>query len=482
MLNNYVDTLGNVVFSNYSHEPSQIWTDTQAYTLTESGENYSNSNAEAFFYESELSGFFTESFGFGTDGSFAGNANNSAQIIASFAIASGETFSFDFLKDLLIESKEIENPDAEHNQGELNVGFVLLDTTDPNNIEVLDYADIYAYLLSSQQAGDITQYFSENFTLDGSDTIIDIDGDNGIDLISAISAGTYERTFDRDTNLTLIQINHSSVEWIGDSLIDNLDSDFVYGTIWSENWFGTSQGDRYYASMGDDVVFGRNGDDTLMGGDGNDRIYAGSDKDLVSGGAGDDILNGGNGDDFLEGDGGNDVLNGSNGDDVLLGGVGKDTLNGSNGDDILRGGAGRDLLDGSNDNDLLFGGRGNDTLTGGFGEDLFFYQTSQSFDSNQIGIDIITDLETDKDRIVLAEQTFTILTADADGFLSTDEFEVVSDDDFAEVSEAFIVYSSSTGNLFYNQNASEMGLGEGGQFATIQNIPTLDATIFEIVG
>lgn len=481
MLNNYVDTLGNVIFSNYSHEPSDIWTDTQTNTLVESGENFSNSNAEAFFYESELSGFFTESSGLGQEGSFAGNASNNAQIVATFSIQQGETFSFDFFQDLLLETKEIENPDAEHNQGELNTSFLLLDTSDPNNIKVLDYADSYAYLVSSQQAGDLSQYFSDNFTLNSSDTSIDVDGNNEIDFISAINTGTYQRTFDRDINITIVQVNQSSIEWIGDSLIGNLDPDFTYGTIWEETWFGTPQDDRFYASLGDDLLFGGDGNNTLLGGNGSDRLYGGSDKDLLSGGEGDDVLSGSNGDDFLEGGSGNDLLNGSNGDDLLFGGGGEDTLNGSNGNDILRGGAGRDLLDGGNGDDLLSSGHGNDTLTGGFGTDRFLYQASESFDSAQLGIDVITDLETNTDKLVLGQQTFTAIMGNADEFLSTDEFEVVSNDEFAEASKAFIVYSSSTGNLFYNQNGNETGLGKGGQFATIQNMPTINATDFEIV-
>ncbi len=33
---------------------------------------------------------------------------------------------------------------------------------------------------------------------------------------------------------------------------------------------------------------------------------------------------------------------------------------------------------------------------------------------------------------------------------------------------SLIVYESSTGNLFYNQNKATAGLGTGGQFATLQ--------------
>ena len=462
MLDNYVDTLGDAIFSNYSHAPSGILTDAYASTIVESGETIATAKTEAFFYDSEVSGLFTESGGFGLEGIFEGSAASDARIIASFSVEAGETFSFDFLSNLSLETKEIDNPDAEYTQAYLNIGFLLLDTSDLNNIEVLDYADIWGTLISSEQIGDLEVDFSDNFTLDASNQIIDIDGNNDIDFVDSATTGTYERTFDNDTNLTLLKINQSAVSWLGDSFIGNLGPDFVYGTIRDDRWFGTQQDDQFYASLGDDLLFAGNGNDTIIAGHGSDTVYGGNGNDLLEGGAGDDILNG------------------SNGDDRLLGGPGNDTLNGSNNNDLLRGGAGDDILNGSNSDDRLFGGPGNDTLTGGFGADRFFYRTSGTFESTRIGVDLITDLEVNTDKIVLSQRTFNALTLTTDGFINADEFEVVANDELAAVSQAFITYSSDTGNLFYNQNGSDNGLGQGGQFATLENIPTLSATDFLI--
>ena len=461
MLNNYVDALGDVIFSNYSHAPSGTKTDSDTIAIVESGETIANAEAEAF-YDSDLSGFFTENNGYGEE-IFEGSASSEAQIIASFSVEAGETFSFDFLGDLLLEAKEIDNPDAEYNQAQLNIGFLLLDTSDINDIEVLDYVDIGAYLVSSEQIGGLEVDFSRNFILSERQEIIDLDGNNDIDFISSTTTGTYQRTFDNDTNLTLLKINQSAIQWLGDSSIGNLDSDFVYGTIWDDNWFGTQQDDKFYASLGDDLIFANNGNDTLIAGYGDDTLFGGNDNDT------------------LKGEYGNDLLFGSNGNDRLEGGAGDDILSGSNGNDTLRGGYGDDTLFGSNGDDRLFGNRGNDTLTGGFGTDRFFYQTSEAFQSDKFGLDLITDLEVNIDKIVLSQRTFTALTPTTDGSINTDEFEVVSTDELAAVSEASIVYSTGTGNLFYNQNGFDDGLGQGGQFATLQNIPTLNATDFSII-
>ncbi len=460
MLNNYVDALGDVIFSNYSHAPSGTWTDAEAITLVESGETIATTQAEAFFYDSELSGLYTESTGFGIDGVVQGSATSEAQIIAGFYVEAGQTFSFDFLGDLLLQAKEIDNPDAEYTEAQLNIGFLLLDTSDINDIKVLDYAGIWGGLVSSEQIGDLQVDFSSNFTLNKNDQSSDIDGNNDIDYISSTSIGTYERTFDNDTNLTLLKINQSAVQWLGDSLIGNLSQDFVYGTIWDDRWSGTQQDDKFYASLGDDRLFGNNGNDIIRGGYGNDSLY------------------GGNGDDQLFGGNGDDTLSASNGDDELFGGKGNDTLSGSNGNDLLKGGRGDDVLSGSNGDDLLKGGRGNDTLTGGFGADQFVYKTSGVFQSAKVGVDVITDLDIDKDKIVLSQITFTSLTGTIGESINADEFEVVANDELAAVSSAFITYSSGTGNLFYNQNGSDDGFGQGGQFATLLNISTLSATDF----
>jgi len=58
------------------------------------------------------------------------------------------------------------------------------------------------------------------------------------------------------------------------------------------------------------------------------------------------------------------------------------------------------------------------------------------------------------------------------------EFAVVGSDAGAATVDALIVYSSETGNLFYNQNGVIAGLGSGAQLATLTGIPTLAGSDF----
>ncbi|MDR9404990.1 MAG: calcium-binding protein [Halothece sp. Uz-M2-17] len=458
MVNNFVDAQGDLIFFNYSHPPTQTSVDAFTDTVAENGETIAEAQAEGFITNSGLSELFTISSGVSSGNSYEGSAASNSELVASFSVKAGENFSFDFSGDFLLEAKEIENPDVEYNDAQLNAGFLLLDTSDSNHVQVLDYGNWTADLVTSQQMGDLDAELSDNLILHDNVVTNDIDGNNEIDFVSSTTFGSYENTFTNDTNLTLIKTSQTAIQWLGDTSVGNLDSNFIEGRIWDEEWIGTPENDQYYGSLGNDRLLSGHGDDILMAGDGDD---------WVDGGYGDDQLIGGEGDDSLRG---------SHGDDLLQGNFGNDTLEAGHGDDLLQGSLGNDLVDGGHGDDLLQGGAGDDTLTGGFGADQFLYETVEAFQSDQVGVDLITDFLVDTDTIVLSQRTFTTLTNTVNRFIEENQFAVVDDNNLADVSEAFITYSIDTGDLFYNQNGAEEGWGEGGHFATLENSPTLNAT------
>ena len=122
--------------------------------------------------------------------------------------------------------------------------------------------------------------------------------------------------------------------------------------------------------------------------------------------------------------------------------------------------------------------------TPGQASSLFLeYSTSRAFSFFDVGIDLITNFKpAQADKIVLSKTTFTALASDAGGSLDPSEFEAVANDGDASSSSAFITYSTSTGNLFYNENGSDDGFGEEEQFATLQGIPTITAADFLVTG
>nr|WP_287527751.1 calcium-binding protein [Okeania sp. SIO2C2] len=225
---------------------------------------------------------------------------------------------------------------------------------------------------------------------------------------------------------------------------------------------GTNNNDNFQSGEGDDQLFGRRGSDRLTGNGGDDTLIGGVGQDTLNGDRGDDTVNGGPDEDKLFGKSGNDLLIGRPGNDILLGGDGNDTL---------EGGIGRDRLN---------GGAGNDQLTGGGSIDRFIFNTNVEFQSEDVGIDVITDFsQTQEDIILLDLRTFTAINSESGaGFSIASEFAIVTNDQEAATVDGIIVYNSENGQLFYNPNGSQTGFGSGGQFATLTNIPSIEAEDF----
>ncbi|MCA2753948.1 MAG: M10 family metallopeptidase C-terminal domain-containing protein, partial [Microcystis sp. M137S2] len=160
----------------------------------------------------------------------------------------------------------------------------------------------------------------------------------------------------------------------------------------------------------------------------------------------------------------------------IIGDSGNDRLTGNSLNNTLTGGGGNDQLTGQDGNDSLIGGSGDDLLTGGNGSDNFI------FNSSNLGIDAISDFTPGSDKIVLSKAIFTALQSSiGNGFSQPAEFASVDDDDLAATSSAFIVYSTGSGSIYYNQNGSAAGLGSGAEFANLLTVPTLMAADFALI-
>lgn len=304
---NFANAKGSASFSKYSQKPSGTLTTTQIKTLVESGVAIATVQAAAVFNtDPTFSSLFSDITGIGLDGSFAGTASSEMQVVASFKVAAHKTFSFNFLADLALKAKEIENYATEYNQAKGKIGFLALDTTNPNKPKVLDYFGIQGKLISSEQIADLEYSKSSNVTIKSRPQTIDIDRDNGEDSVIGKVVGSYKKTFEHDTNITIVEMNASNITFLGDTLINNLGKDVIYGTIGKDDLKGTNSGDKIYASLGDDKLDGKKGDDILEGGEGNDTLIGGQGNDSLNGGSGDDVLIGGEGDDVLVGGDGYD--------------------------------------------------------------------------------------------------------------------------------------------------------------------------------
>ncbi|MCC5607327.1 hypothetical protein LC612_11135 [Nostoc sp. CHAB 5834] len=273
---------------------------------------------------------------------------------------------------------------------------------------------------------------------------------------------------------------------------DGIDDDQTVFTGGGQDQVTGGDGNDYIdVGAGDDNVDGASGNDIIDVGDGNNIALGNEGGDFIftlsgssgvnvfSGGAGNDSLIGGSGADNLSGDAGNDALKGGRGNDRLEGGTGDDILQGDDGNDNLTGGTGNDILQGGAGNDNLNGGGGNDILTGSTGSDIFEFSTGRAFTIATFGVDQISDFSAaEMDKISLSKRSFTALDNTTNGGLIASNFAVVTSDSQAQNSSAEIVYNSSNGNLFYNQNNGVPDFGTGGLFATIAGSPLLTASDF----
>ncbi|MEI6332392.1 MAG: Calx-beta domain-containing protein, partial [Pseudanabaena sp. ELA645] len=148
------------------------------------------------------------------------------------------------------------------------------------------------------------------------------------------------------------------------------------------------------------------------------------------------------------------------------GGNASDRLTGNSLNNTLNGGSGNDQLQGLGGNDILWGGLGDDILTGGAGNDQYLFQTSGVF-SNTLGVDYITQFDIGQDKINLSKATFNAITNLAGQPLT--DFASVTDDELVDASTAHIVFSQSTGSLFYNQNGNVLNTSSVFEFARLGN-------------
>jgi Ca2+-binding RTX toxin-like protein len=305
---------------------------------------------------------------------------------------------------------------------------------------------------------------------------------------------------------------------------DGIDS--VNGSV---NTYGMT----LFAAAGNDVLRGGLANDVLNGGSGNDSLFGGGGNDILGdaffdvtagvvavnsldGGAGNDSIyagikcrvDGGTGQDYLEvsyagqsiyslnltftgagqatGTDGISLKNverfrlaGSETNDSINGSANTFTMNiyGNGGNDVVRGGLLGDLLSGNAGNDTLQGGGGNDSLGGGAGNDRFEFKGGTVA---ALGVDNISDFTVGVDKIVLSKATFGAINP-AVGVLSSGSFAVVANDAAVGAASAAIVYSQSSGDLYYNSNLAAAGLGTGGRFVDLRSGLTLTASDFLVI-
>jgi Ca2+-binding RTX toxin-like protein len=161
---------------------------------------------------------------------------------------------------------------------------------------------------------------------------------------------------------------------------------------------------------------------------------------------------------------------------TILGSQYKDLVLTGNANINGTGNAINNIITGNSGNNILDGGDGVDTHTGLGGLDIFHFSSRSSFGASTA--DHITDFQPDDDLIQVNKGGFKIGSGISPSFAS-----VSSSSDLATAlaSAATFVYDSSNGNLYWNQNGTRSGFGNGGIFAVLDNCPTLTGSNISLV-
>jgi Ca2+-binding RTX toxin-like protein len=253
--------------------------------------------------------------------------------------------------------------------------------------------------------------------------------------------------------------------------IENLD---LTGTG-NINGTGNAGNNRITGNSGNNILNGGLGNDTLIGGLGNDIYVVDTTTDTIT-----ELAT--QGTDTIQSSVTYSIATSTNIENLDLTGTGNINGTGNAGNNRITGNSGNNILNGDLGNDTLAGNTGNDTLTGGAGIDQIEYRSTRAFVASDFGVDTISDFVLNQDKIVLSKTTFAALTSGVgNGFSQASNFAVVANNSLVAASNAFIVYSSGTGHLFYNQNGSVAGLGTGANFAVLTGNPSLTANDFILV-
>ncbi|OAM52090.1 hypothetical protein A7981_00960 [Methylovorus sp. MM2] len=283
----------------------------------------------------------------------------------------------------------------------------------------------------------------------GNDTyIIDVDND-------VIMENTGEGT---DTALSMsnytLSSNVENLTLLGDLGIENL------------NGIGNEM---------DNFILGNNGNNTLTGLDGNDTLDGINGTDMLIGGVGDDTyLVSNNTTTITENSGeGNDAVITSQ---TYTLGINLENLSlGLNNNLNVIDGTGNALnntLIGNDAANLLNGLGGNNTLTGGLDDDVFILSTSGS-------VDTITDFTIGDDHIWLENEIFTSFLSS--GNLQLSSFKSGLGLTSGQDADDYLIYDSTTGNLYYDALGNTAGSAAAIQIAQLSAGLALTSSDFLVI-
>ncbi|WP_413165421.1 hypothetical protein ACL6C3_03610 [Capilliphycus salinus ALCB114379] len=204
----FASSSADAFINNFSHAPGSVGTltDGDVFTVsTENGSVVANADFDAFFAQIEPFAFnssFAQVEGSGIE--YVGKAYSEATVIGyNFFIPAGQTFSFDFLSSLDLETS-IERPPGEVAIAEANISFLLFDEATDS---LLDYFIVSGQLETAETNDFFFAKASDNFHFLLDDSLQHFGGNQ--EFIIAEYLGEFSRPFSEDTYLTLVEVKNT---------------------------------------------------------------------------------------------------------------------------------------------------------------------------------------------------------------------------------------------------------------------------------
>jgi hypothetical protein len=199
---------GKFTLSNFSQNALVVSSDIFSETLAieKGGMVKALAQPEAFFLRSPLLGSNSSlSLAFGENRDYLGEAISEARLIGLFDVAKNTSFSFDFAGTLNL-STSIDQPSVEKARASGDITFALFDTS---KNRILDFFNLSGNLITEGDNDFIAYQKSDNVTLNN--PVIESKFGGKQESARATVAGTFKSTFEKQTNLALIEVKRNRV-------------------------------------------------------------------------------------------------------------------------------------------------------------------------------------------------------------------------------------------------------------------------------
>lgn len=202
-----------VNINNFSQNPLDVLTLTDTFTDTVATNGQVNADADAvavFVTDPPASaGNLSYSTVNGSGSEYVGSAESTAAVIGyNFIVNKGDTFSFNFDAALSLATS-IENPQFETAIASGSISLNVYDTTNQNNWIKLDSFNLYGNIATSGNKDYIDYRTSRHISLDPIATTVDTNFGGEQESAIATVQGVFSRTFDRLTNLTVVEVKNN---------------------------------------------------------------------------------------------------------------------------------------------------------------------------------------------------------------------------------------------------------------------------------